>query len=115
METNMIAGIVAVVIATVAFILAMYFSEAFRTFVFAYTKKKWRENKAWIYAAIDEKIEQIAKETDTEISAKTDKYIKQEVLRRSIHNAVDGKASHSADWAVHEYKSVLQELLNDKE
>jgi len=115
MDPILIAEIVIAAIAIAAFVVAMYVSEAFRTAVFAFAKKKWRENKAWIYAALDAKIEEIAHSVDVEISAKTDKYIKQEILRRSIHNAVDGKASHAAEWAVSEYKLILQDLLNHKE
>ena len=115
METQTIVGMLVVVIAIVAFAVAMYLNEAFRTTVFAYAKKKWRENKTWIYAAIDEKIVDIGKELDVEISKKTDKYIRLEVLRHSISNDVNGKAEHSAEWAAREYKMILEELLNDNE
>ncbi len=111
MDTYTIAEIVVVVIAAVAFCAAMYFSEAFRKSVFAYARKRWRENRTWVFGLIDEELDKFAKDLNVEISKKTDKYIRYEVLKRSIDREINRGSPYSADWVKTEYKAILEQLL----
>jgi len=115
MDTITMIEVVGVIIAIVAFCAMMYFSKSFRYAVISYVKKRWKENKKWVFALIDEEIDDIAKGLNVEISKKTDKYIRYEVLKRSIEIVMHKDSPYAKDWVKTEYKAILEQLLGDNQ
>jgi len=111
METELLIEIVIAVVAICSFIGLYSFSPTFRNQIHAYLKKAWRENRQFVFGIIDERINDIASEVNVEISKRTDKYIRYEILKRFIDNKVNIGSEHAAEWVKLEYKIILEDII----
>jgi len=116
MEIDIYTAILMLVagIAIGVFIYAYWRFPKFRIVVNCYIRKAYREYKEEIFEYIDVHITDIVDETKVYVSAKTHKYIKNEVLRQAIEAKLMEGIDFGDEWVKMKYKEVLEDLMRNR-